>query len=69
MHNSCTKIRRMLIKSGTLSMSTGEMTFTKEEWVTRACEQPLFADADRARGTCRSCHTGWTHPNNYPVDE
>lgn len=69
MHNNCTKLRRMLIKSGTLNLSTGASTITQEEWMTRACGVPLFSDAEKKRGTCRSCDAGWTHPNNYPVNE
>ncbi len=66
-HTACTQIRRMLVKHSTVSMNTGETRELGEEWVTRACGAPLFAEAEKHRGTCRMCFSGWVHPNNYPV--
>lgn len=68
LHTSCTQMRRMLVTHSTVSMNTGERRELGEEWVTRACGVPLFADAEKERGTCRSCFSGWVHANNYPVN-
>lgn len=68
MQTSCTQMRRILVKSGTMSMSTGKTEMTSENWETRACGAPLFSEEERQRGTCRSCHSGWTHEHNYPVE-
>lgn len=69
-HNSCTVVRRMLITHGTMTFNGGGDTYREghKEWVTRECAIPLFGDDERQRGTCRSCHKGWEHPNNYPAD-
>lgn len=66
---SCTQVRRMLVKHGTLNIRTGQSTTDADPGTmeTRACGVPLFSDAERQRGTCRSCNDGYTHPNNYPV--
>lgn len=69
MTDSCTKMRRMLISSGALNAATGETKITASEWVTRECGVPLFGDKERKAGICRSCASGWTHPENYPVEE
>lgn len=67
-HNDCTVIRTMLLKHSVLSLATGEVQPTGEEWVTRPCGVPLFGDAERARGTCRGCAGGFNHPDNYRAD-
>ena len=67
MADSCTKMRRKLIKHGHLNSTTGQFKIEREEWVTEPCNIPLFGEPDKSRGTCKSCHTGWTHPENYPV--
>ncbi len=67
--DSCTVERRKLVKSYTLSLSSGEQKPLGEEWRTEACGVPLFGDAERAAGKCRSCAAGWTHPENYPADQ
>lgn len=68
-YHSCTVMRRKLVKTGTLSMATGQLEMSgKAEWVTEACGTPLFGDEERRSGTCRSCAKGWTHPENYPVE-
>lgn len=69
MSNSCTQMRRQLITHSTVNLTTGEYTDGAQEWKTQPCGVPLFSDADRTRGTCRSCAKGWTHPNNYPVTQ
>jgi hypothetical protein len=65
--DSCTQMRRQLVTHSTLSLRTGERTEGRQEWVTKPCGVPLFGDAARARGTCDSCASGWTHEHNYPV--
>jgi hypothetical protein len=67
MGNSCTVIRRKLVRTGTLNMITGEHQTTGEEWRTEPCGTPLFTDDERRSDICRSCASGWTHPDNYPV--
>ncbi len=64
--DSCTMVRRMLIRHMFLNLATSETDDARAEWVTRPCGVPLFGD-DKAGGLCRGCKTGWTHPNNYPV--
>ena len=66
--NSCTKMRRMLVKHSTVRFNSDEVTEGRSEWVTRECGSPLFRDAERVAGVCRSCASGWTHPENYPVE-
>lgn len=68
MANSCTQMRRKLVRHSTLNMVTGEKTPGREEWLTEPCNIPLFGDS-RGGGVCRSCAGGWTHPENYPVKE
>ena len=68
-HRDCTRVRRMLIKHGTLPLNGDAVTMTHQEWVTKPCGVPLFGDEARASGLCRGCASGWTHPENYPVDE
>jgi hypothetical protein len=67
-HQSCTKLRRMLIRHGTLNMQNGAVTEGAQEWVTRECGTPLFGQTEREHGICRSCASGWTHPENCPVE-
>jgi len=68
-HYSCLKMRRILKKHGTLNIVTGDMKMEGEEWVTEKCGIPLFDEKERTSGICRSCAIGWTHPNNFPVED
>ncbi len=63
----CGVMRHVLVTHGTLSTVTGAITAGKQEWVTRPCGVPIFTDEERNRGTCKGCHGGWEHPNNYSV--
>lgn len=65
LHHTCTVMRRKLRRHGKLT--DGEIQFTHEEWVTEPCGSPLFSGDDEIAGVCRSCKSGWSHPNNYPV--
>jgi len=67
-HDGCTVLRRMRIRHSNIDLRSGEVEEGGFEWVTRACNTPLFG-ADRKIGVCRSCRSGWTHPHNYPVAE
>jgi hypothetical protein len=67
LYHECQQMRRTLIKSGVHDMRTGKTVINSEEWVTRKCATPLFGDNERKAGICRSCASGWTHPENYPV--
>jgi len=31
------------------------------------CGMLLFSDLERASGVCRSCASGWAHPEDHPV--
>lgn len=64
---NCLVMRRKLIRHRRLTLSSGEVTAGTSEWVIEPCGVPLFSDAERAVGQCRSCATGWTHPENYKV--
>jgi len=66
---SCTVQRRVLIQHSTLYLPSGLRGIGSQEWVTQACGKPLFEDAEIAAGKCRSCLAGWTHPENYPVQQ
>lgn len=65
--HACTVVRRMLIKTGAIDLKTGQTNMTGEQWETRACGAPLFSEAERETGICKSCAAGWTHPHNYRV--
>ena len=62
----CPVERRKLVRHETLDLATGASKPVSEEWVTEACNTPLFGD--RARGICNGCASGWTHEHNYPTD-
>lgn len=66
--SDCTQMRRMVIRRGTMDLATGTSTLDEGTVETRACGTPLFSDQERKTGICRSCASGWTHPNNYPVE-
>lgn len=61
----CTVKRRWLSTSGTIDLDTGKHTATAAEWVTQACNGPLFSDTERSSGQCTSCASGWAIPTNY----
>lgn len=67
MSNSCTQMRRVLVRHNTLNFGSGTVTPSREEWVTEPCGKPLFDARSRAIGKCPSCEGGWTHPHNFPV--
>ena len=67
-HTACSKVRTMLIRHSVLTLHTGQSTPAGQEWVTRPCGVPLFSQAERESGVCRSCAAGWTHPENFPVE-
>ena len=58
-YTSCHTLRRVLVR---LPSTPGG-----QEWTTRACDIPLFSDAERASGICRSCASGWSHPEDRPL--
>lgn len=65
----CNKMRRMLVTHSVLDITTGVETPLNAEWITQRCSIPLFSDAERERGICKSCNAGWIHPFNFPVDD
>jgi hypothetical protein len=65
--SDCTQMRRKLVTHSSLNMATGETTPGRQEWVTEPCGTPLFGA--KGQTLCRSCLSGWTHPNNYPVSD
>jgi len=58
-HTSCHTLRRVLVRLSTKAAG--------QEWTTRACGMPLFSDLERASGVCRSCASGWMHPEDRPL--
>jgi len=58
-YTSCHTLRRVLVRL--------PIKAAGQEWTTRACGMPLFSDLERASGVCRSCASGWTHPEDHPV--
>lgn len=62
--NNCTILRRMKIEHGSMSLTTGKVTMDSSEVVTRACDVPLFTDAEKEAGICRACRDGWEVPDN-----
>lgn len=67
-HTACQQTRRWKETHYLLNPMTGVQSQQEETWVTGPCNVPLFSDAERASGLCRSCAKGWTHPHNYPVE-
>jgi len=65
--HACMQIRRKLVTHSTLNMMTGETAEAGQEWHTEACGAPLWSDEERETGFCRSCLSGWTHPDNFPL--
>src|SRR5690606_8452208 len=39
----------------------------RQEWRDEPCGTPLFSGDNRKDGICRSCASGWTHPENYQL--
>lgn len=65
--NACTTMRRVLVRHSTLSLASGESQSAGDEWQDGPCGTPLFTDAEKKSGTCRSCARGWTHPENFAL--
>lgn len=65
----CKQMRRVRETNGSLDLNTGVLTIDESTatWIVRACGVPLFTDAERKRGTCKSCASGWSSPGNVPV--
>jgi hypothetical protein len=68
-YDGCTKTRRVKQTTLTLNAGSGETSETGSAWVTGPCGTPLFSEAEKQSGICRSCASGWTHPENYPVND
>lgn len=62
----CPIERRVLVKSGTLNMATGAMTYTSEAEQVRPCGTPLFGE-DAKRGICSGCAKLWSAEGNRPT--
>ena len=60
---NCPVLRRMVVTHGSLDLSSGKIVEGDRETVVRPCDAPLFGAA-REAGICRSCATGWQHPDN-----
>jgi len=58
-YTSCHTLRRVLVHL--------PIKAAGQEWTIRACGMPLFSDLERASGVCRSCASGWTHPEDHPL--
>lgn len=64
---NCTVLRRRLVTHSTVDILSGESTDTGIEWVEGACNTPLFTDQERTSGICRTCESGWEHPDNFTI--
>lgn len=69
--HSCEVERTVKVTHSTLNMGTGAITKGHSEVVTKACDTPLFGskNEDVVFGVCRSCRSGWTHPDNFPTEK
>lgn len=66
---SCTAMRHVLVKRGSLNMLTGEAgPINAGAWETQRCGVPLFG-VQREFGRCRACYQdpGWTMDGNRPA--
>jgi hypothetical protein len=64
---SCTVPRRKLQRKMTYNYVTGVTAPVSEAWVDGPCGAPLFGEQTKV-GICRQCASGWTSPENYPID-
>lgn len=63
--NACTIVRTFIRKHYTLTFNSDDLQPAGPDTVhTEACNIPLFADAERASGICRTCHKGWEVEGN-----
>lgn len=69
-HQDCRVQRMKLITSYKVILGTGEEVpnSRSQEWKSEPCGTPLFSDATKATGVCRSCAKGWKVDSNYPLD-
>ena len=61
LHKTCQQWRKILARHWTRDTRG-------EQWVTRTCDLPLEGDEEKRRARCRSCISGWTHAESYPVE-
>lgn len=58
-HTSCHVLRRVLVRLPAKAAG--------QKWITHTCDMPLSSVAERASGVCRSCASGWSHPEDRPL--
>lgn len=63
----CTVMRTKVVTASVMNLFTGEQTVTGQHIETGPCNTPLFTPEERNTGICRSCRSGWTHPDNRPA--
>lgn len=63
----CQIIRKKLVKSYKWNLSLGTQSDHQQKWITEACNSPLFS-SDKSDIVCKQCAEGWTHENNFMVD-
>lgn len=68
-HSYCTVLRHKTLRHGTINMNTGAFSAGEITQVTEPCNTPLFHEAERASGVCRSCADGWEVPGNRPASQ
>lgn len=68
-HHSCVEMRVVRITHCKLNIRTGQLTDGHSETVTKPCDAPLFSDAERHSGLCRSCASGWSVEGNRKATE
>ncbi len=63
----CAVMRRVLVTSSSLNIATGAVGKEHSEWKTKPCRGPLWSAEEKDARSCKSCASGWTHPNNQPA--
>lgn len=65
--DSCMVERSLKRQRGALDVATGKLKYVEAEIVIELCGTPLFMEVERETGVCRTCASGWTHPDNSPT--
>ena len=58
-YRSCHTLRHVLVRLPAKAAG--------DEWTIRACDILLRSNVERATGMCRSCASGWSHPEDHPL--
>lgn len=66
-HTSC-RVERRFVRTYS-NLIEGNIVDYASETVTEPCGVPLFSDAWRETGVCKSCASGWTHEQNFATEK